>query len=120
MSKEMLVVLPHSLGREEARRRVSSAIASAQAGLGQGFVSANVQWSNTDHADVHVGAMGQNVTAEIDVEDAQVRVRVTLPWLLAGFGGKIAERIEQAGATLRIGHDPKSDGGSNAGGGSKT
>jgi hypothetical protein len=39
-----------------------------------------------------------------------VRVRVLLPWLLARFAGKITERIEQAGTTLQIGHDPKPGG----------
>ena len=51
--------------------------------------------------------MGQTVSAQIDVEDQQVRVRVTLPWLLASLAGKVSERIEQAGSVLRIGHDPK-------------
>lgn len=114
MSREVVVVLPHSLGRDEARRRVADAIQRAQAGIGQGFVNANVQWPREDHADLQVAAMGQSVAAEIDVEDASVRVRVLLPWLLAGFAKKITDKIEQAGSTLRIGHDPKAGG---AGGG---
>ncbi len=107
MSREVLVVLPHSLGRVEARRRVTSAVEQAQATIGQGLVNTDVQWPREDHGTVSVRAMGQTVAAEIDVEDAQVRVRVILPWLLARFAGKITERIEQAGTTLQIGHDPK-------------
>ena len=120
MSREVLVVLPHSLGREEARRRVAEAIERAQAGLGQGFVSTNVNWPQTDHADLSVAAMGQTIAAQVDVEDEQVRVRVVLPFLLASLAGKVTERIEQAGSTLRIGHDPKGpkgpDTGSDTGG----
>lgn len=108
MSREVQVVLPHSLGREEARRRVMEAIERAQSSLGQGLVSTDVQWPRDDHATVGVRAMGQIISAEIDVEDAQVRVRVLLPWLLGRFAGKITERIEQAGGTLQIGRDPKS------------
>jgi hypothetical protein len=107
MSREVLVVLPHSLGREEARRRVCSAVERAQASVGQGFVTADIQWPQQDHASVNVRAMGQSVTGEIDVADTEVRVRVLLPWLLARFAGKLTERIEQAGTTLQIGHDPK-------------
>lgn len=110
MSREVLVVLPHSLGRQEARRRVTIAIERAQATLGQGLVNTDVQWPREDHGAVSVRAMGQTVTAEIDVEDTQVCVRVLLPWLLAGLAGKITKRIEQAGATLQIGHDPKAVG----------
>ncbi len=109
MSREVLVVLTHSLGREEARRRVASAVERAQASVGQGFVTSEIHWPQPDHASVNVRAMGQSVTGEIDVTDSEVRVRVFLPWLLARFAGKITERIEQAGATLQIGHDPKSN-----------
>ena len=107
MSRDVLVVLPHSLGREEARRRVINAIERAQTSLGQGLVNTDVHWPREDHGAVTVRAMGQTVAAEIDVEDAQVRVRVVLPWLLGRFAGKITERIEQAGTSLQIGHDPK-------------
>lgn len=107
MSREVLVVLPHSLGRDEARRRVAEAIERARSGLGQGIVNASAHWPNADHADLSVGAMGQTVSAQIDVEDQQVRVRVMLPWLLASLAGKVSERIEQVGSVLRIGHDAK-------------
>ena len=110
MSREVLVVLPHSLGRDEARRRVANAVERAQASVGQGIVSSDIQWPQPDHASVNVRAMGQAVAAEIDVADTEVRVRVLLPWLLARFAGKITERIEQAGSTLKIGHDSKSGG----------
>ncbi|MFN3890440.1 MAG: polyhydroxyalkanoic acid system family protein [Beijerinckiaceae bacterium] len=114
MSREVLVVLPHSLGRDEARRRVSAAVERARSGLGQGLVGASVEWPQTDHADVRVAALGQTVSAEIDVDDQSVRVRVLLPWLLAGFARKVTDQIESAGSTLRIGHDPKEGGGRGA------
>lgn len=110
MSRELLVVLPHSLGREEARRRVKSAIDHAQAGLGQGIVNTSLAWPQPDRADVRVAALGHTVAAEIDVDDSNVRVRVLLPWLLAGLASKITQRIEQAGTTLRLGHDRKGGG----------
>lgn len=114
MSREVLVVLPHSLGRQEARRRVVHAIERAQASIGQGLVNTDVQWPREDHGAVTVRAMGQTVSAEIDVEDTQVRVRVLLPWLLGRFAEKITERIEQAGTTLRIVHDNKAGPGAKA------
>lgn len=107
MSREVLVILPHSRGREEASRLVANAIEQGKSSLGHGIVNADVQWPREDHGTVSVRALGQTVFTEIDVEDTQVRVRVLLPWLLSGFAGQIAQRIEQAGAGLQIAHDPK-------------
>lgn len=111
MTRELLVVLPHSLGREEARRRVAAAVDHGRQQF-SGFVSAGVAWPNEDRADLDIGALGQTVKAQVDVEDREVRVRVYLPWLLASFADRLSERIRHVGGdALRIGHDPKAGGG---------
>lgn len=111
MTKELLVVLPHSLGREEARRRVADAVEHGRQRF-SAFVSADVAWPNEHRADLDIGALGQNVKAQIDVEAQEVRVRVYLPWLLASFAEKVSERIRHVGGdALRLGHNPKPGGG---------
>jgi hypothetical protein len=102
MAKEITILLPHSLPREEARARVANALERARAGLLESLVSGDVSWKD-DHADVAVSALGQSVTGEIDVEAEQVRVRVALPWLLERLSGPIAQRIARFGeAHLRL------------------
>jgi hypothetical protein len=55
-----------------------------------------------------VGALGQKVTAQLDVEPAQVRLEVQLPWLLAALANKIQPYLEKSGADmLRLGGPPK-------------
>lgn len=103
MAKEITVVFPHTLGQEEAKLRVVDALERARANFAQSLVTSDVTWT-AHHADVAVGALGQNVQAQIDVEPEQVRVSVTLPWLLERLSGTITDKITQAGrGTLQIG-----------------
>lgn len=102
MSKEITILLPHSLPREEARLRVADALERARAGLVESLVAGDVSWTG-DKADVSVGVLGQKVTGEIEVEDAQVRVRILLPWLLERFACPIADKIARMGEShLRL------------------
>ncbi len=102
MAKEITILMPHALPREEARARVADALERARSGVIESIVNGEVTWTG-DHADVSVGAMGQKVTGEIDVEPAQVRVRILLPWLLERFSGPIAHQIARMGESrLRL------------------
>lgn len=98
MSKKIVFVLPHALGPDDARSRVAGASENALAGQGQCLVRADVKWPAHDHAELSVSALGQAACAQIEMEDTEVRVRIMLPWLLASFAAKIAERKDGAGA----------------------
>jgi hypothetical protein len=103
MAKEITIVFPHTLGQEEAHARVVDAVERARAGYTEGVLSSDVTW-NGRHADLAIGALGQNILAQIDVEPQQVRVSVTLPWLFERLSGSIADRITQIGrSTFQIG-----------------
>ncbi len=104
MAKEITIVFPHSLAQEEAHARVTEAIERAQAGFTESsIVSSTVTW-NGRHADLAIATFGQSVTAQIEVEPQQVRVKVVLPWLFERLSGSIADRITQIGrSTLQIG-----------------
>lgn len=102
MAKEITIVFPHTLSQEEAKARVVEALEQARAGFASSVMSSNVTWA-AHHADVAVGALGQNIQAQIDVEPDKVRVSVTLPWLLERLSGTITDRITQVGrGTLQI------------------
>ncbi|HEY8579703.1 MAG TPA: polyhydroxyalkanoic acid system family protein [Beijerinckiaceae bacterium] len=112
MAKEIFVSVPHTLGREEAKRRVADALERARSGFAESIVAGDVAWKD-NHATVSVAALGQTINADVDVEAEEVRVRVQLPWLLAGLSSTISDRLKQiGGATLRLGHDTKPSPGS--------
>lgn len=99
MSKPLVVVIPHQLGREGARHRLESGVETMKAKFGDKVTSIDESWTG-NHVDVVVKAMGQTVAGGIDVAEDHVRVEVQLPWLLAVIAEKAKGMIEKEGQLL--------------------
>jgi putative polyhydroxyalkanoate system protein len=99
MSKPLVVVIPHQLGRAEARRRLETGIGSLKERFGHHVASVSDRWAG-DHLDLAVKAMGQGVQAGLDVGEAEVRVEVHLPWMLAMIAEKAKGFIAKEGTLL--------------------
>jgi predicted lipid carrier protein YhbT len=99
MSKPLIVVVPHQLGQAEARRRLDDALGQAKAMLGQKVTSLDGRWTE-NHLDLMIGALGQKVTAALDVAVDHVRVEVQLPWMLAMIAEKATGFIRKQGQLL--------------------
>ena len=98
MSNPMTVDLPHKLGAEEARRRIERNVGKLTDHI-PGGATVGSSWSgNRLHLDI--GAMGQQVAADIDIREDIVRLTVTLPPALAFFGGMIEPLIRKQGAEM--------------------
>jgi len=92
MSAPLVVSIPHRLGREEAARRLKSGLGRAAASIPVMQVEEE-RWEG-DRMNFRIRALGQVAAGHVDVGEDQVRVEVTLPWLLQRFA-------ELAQATLR-------------------
>ncbi len=99
MSKPILVDLPHNLGAEEAKRRLSKHIGSLKDHIPGGAAEVQSAWRG-DMMDLDVRAMGQEVKAQLDVRDTVVRVEVLLPAMLGFFAGKIEGFLKSTGGRL--------------------
>jgi len=99
MSKPLIVEIPHQLGREEARRRLETGIGQLKAKFGDKLSSVDERWSG-DHLDVVVKALGQVVSAGLDVEADHVRLEMQLPWMLAMLAEKAKGFIRKEGQLL--------------------
>jgi hypothetical protein len=99
MSKPLIVEIPHQLGREEARRRLQSGIGQLKAKFGDKLTSVDERWTG-DHLDVAIKAMGQGISAGLDVEVDHVRLEVQLPWMLAMLAEKAKGFIRKEGQIL--------------------
>jgi Putative polyhydroxyalkanoic acid system protein (PHA_gran_rgn) len=106
MSNAIVITLPHSLGAEEAKRRIAERIELLRRDYIDKLAYSEVSW-NGDTADLRVVALGQTVTAKIFVMSDSLRIEVQLPWILAALTNKIQGALKSnAEESLRIGYTP--------------
>lgn len=99
MNKPLTVDLPHKLGAEEAKRRMQGSIGKLKDHIPGGSAEVRSSWEG-DRMNLLVQAMGQEVSANIDVRETVVRVEVMLPAMLSFFGKQIQGYLESKGGQL--------------------
>ena len=96
----MRVAIPHTLGKAEVRRRLTSRTPDLAGFIPGGFAKVDHAWMDEDHMQLTVGVMGQSVVSRLDVEDHQVVVNVDLPPQLAFVGTAIEGAIRDKATKL--------------------
>ena len=96
----MQVAIPHSLGKDEARRRLKSRAHEIANFIPGGMADVQVAWLGEDRMSMAVAAMGQRVDGTIDVEERQVLFTVNLPPSLGFVEPMIRSAIEAKGRKL--------------------
>ena len=84
MAKPLVVTIPHSLGKQEALRRLKSGMPRVLGGIPAMKVEEQA-WTD-DRLSFRVSALGQAASGTVDVGDDNVRLEVMLPLLLQKFG----------------------------------
>lgn len=100
MSQPIQVDLPHSLGKEEARRRIAANIHKLESQI-PGGARVQSSWSG-DQLNLAVHAMGQAVNADLDVEESRVRCKLVLPGMLAMLAKPIEAMLSAKGSDLLL------------------
>ena len=90
MAQPVVVNIPHTLGKDEAIRRLKSGFASVSSNLPILRVEEQ-SWSD-DRLTFKIAALGQSASGTADVDDTNVHIEVMLPWLMQ----KIAELVQSA------------------------
>lgn len=98
MSAPLVVSIPHSLGREEAVRRLKTGLSRAASSVPVLKVDEE-RWED-NRMIFRVRAMGQAAAGHVDVADDHVRVEVMLPWLLQRFAEAAQAAIRNRGNLL--------------------
>jgi len=98
MSKPLLVSIPHSLGRQEASRRLKAGLTRAASSMPVLKVDEE-RWEG-DRMIFRVRALGQAAAGHLDVADDHVMVEVTLPWFLQRFAEVAQTAIRNRGNLL--------------------
>ena len=99
MSKPLIVSIPHSLGKQEARKRLETGIGQLRHSFGDKLTSISETWTG-DRLDFDIKALGQAVSGNLDVMEDSVRVEVQLPWILAVIADKARGMIEKQGTLM--------------------
>ncbi len=88
MAKTIDLHVKHHLGVELAKRRVTDRFATLKTDYIDKVGSAAMAWEG-DVAHVDATALGQKAKAAIIVGEADITIRIELPWLLSGMAGTI-------------------------------
>jgi hypothetical protein len=99
MSRPLVLSISHSLGKEEAIRRLKSGLAGVPATFHSVLAVQEEVWAG-DHLQFRVSALGQVASGTIDVADDHVRLEVALPWLLAHLAEKMQPVIRNQGKLM--------------------
>ena len=107
MSRSIVMTFPHDLGVPEAKKRITERFDLLRTQYVEKVGHAAMAWE-ADIAHLRVAALGQTAPADIDVQAAEIRVEVHLPWLLAAMAGKVEGLLRSnAQDALRIGTTKK-------------
>lgn len=96
----MRVPIPHTLPKEEVRRRLSSRSHEIGSFIPGGMADVTTDWPNEDTMTLGVRAMGQGINGRVLIEEHQVVFEVDLPPALAFVEPMVAGAIRQQGTKL--------------------
>jgi Putative polyhydroxyalkanoic acid system protein (PHA_gran_rgn) len=96
----MRIALPHSLGREEARRRLHARSGEIAGLFPGGMAEVVVSWPNQDRMALDVTAMGKTIAGSVEIEDHAVAFVIELPAALSFVEPMVRGAIENKGRKL--------------------
>jgi len=88
----MTLETAHSLGREEAKRRLQAKFQHTQANYGGQVSDLHEQWNDGQYT-FGFKAVGMKIGGSVSVEDTSVRLDCDLPIAAMMFKGMIEQRI---------------------------
>jgi hypothetical protein len=92
MNKSIVVTVPHNLGADAAKSRVARGIERLRTEYLDKLARTEVNWSG-NRADMRVSALGQTLTAQLDVQNDALRIEVRLLGLLSGLMSKVQDSL---------------------------
>lgn len=96
----MRAAIPHSIGQEEARRRIRSRSGEIAGFIPGGMADVTTSWASDDRMDLTVNAMGQHLRGHVEIEETQVVFVVDLPPELSFIEPIMQGALESKGRKL--------------------
>lgn len=98
MAQPIELDLPHSLGKQEARRRIADNIHRLSDHI-PGGATVQSGWTG-DRLDLSIAAMGEQIQGSLDVMENKVHFKLALPGMLGMFSGAIAGVLKSQSGLL--------------------
>lgn len=89
----MRLAFPHSLGRDEALRRIREHEADI-ANVAPGMADVTTSWPSPDRLELEIAAMGKAIKGAVEVADSEVVFDFDLPQSLSFASGMIKAALE--------------------------
>lgn len=98
MNQPISIDIPHKLGREGAKARLTGGFAKLTDHVPGSTVTEH-QWDG-DTLSFTLAALGQTIGTRMDVYDDKVHAVFDLPPMLAMFAGKVRDQLARGGQKL--------------------
>jgi hypothetical protein len=99
VAEPLTVTIPHRLGKAEALRRVQSGLGRVRSDYQNLMTIERESWEG-DRVDFQVRALGQSAAGALEFFDTELRLTVTLPWLLARVAGALVPAVRREATLL--------------------
>ena len=96
----MRVTLPHSLGKDEVRRRMHEHGHEIADYFPAGMATVENTWPSEDRMNLMVNAMGQRIEGGVDIGEDHVVIEMDLPAMLSFLRGTIEGAAKKHGGRL--------------------
>lgn len=103
MAAPLHITLPHTLGREEAARRMRDRVGELPSHIPGGLAKVEHRWLAPDRMALDVAALGAQIATVVEVTDTAVVLTLSLPPLLQPFRGAIETAVVKRGGSLLLG-----------------
>ncbi|RYE69964.1 MAG: hypothetical protein EOP17_02075 [Rhizobiaceae bacterium] len=98
MTDPITIDIPHKLGLEGARTKLENGVGQIAGVIPGGSMKSHHWQGNTLHFELE--ALGQRVSAELEVFDTRIHAVIALPPAVALFASKIKSKLGQVGTNL--------------------
>ncbi len=102
MPNPIVVDIPHTLRREEVKRRRAARVGKLASHIQGGAATVTHSWPSADRMALTVSTMGVEVPCTIDAEDTLLRVTLELPGMLGLMAGPIVAIVKSQGERLML------------------
>lgn len=96
----MRIAVPHSLGREEVRRRMKARVGEIADHIPGGMAEVTSNWPSEDRMDLTIAALGHALNGKVEIGDSEVVYAFDLPPGLGFAEPMVRSTIEKTGRRL--------------------